>query len=108
MDRCVRGCADRCQEQQAFFSQDRQRVVLFLPSSPTRFGGFSDHAQFFPFRRDRNSPSLYKCRVRPSGNFAKAEKLKIIGEYTEIEIGNGADALDRRPNLAAALKAARK
>ena len=46
--------------------------------------------------------------MRPRGNFAKAEKLKIIGEYTEIEIGNGADALDRRPNLAAALKAARK
>ena len=91
-----------------FFHKIGSVWSFFLPSSPTRFGGFSDHAQFFPFRRDRNSPSLYKCRVRPSGNFAKAEKLKIIGEYTEIEIGNGADALDRRPNLAAALKAARK
>ena len=40
--------------------------------------------------------------------FAKAEGLKVIGEYTEIETGKGADALDRRPKLAAALKAARK
>ena len=41
-------------------------------------------------------------------NFAKTEGLKVIGEYTEIETGKGADALDRRPKLAAALKAARK
>jgi len=41
-------------------------------------------------------------------NFAKAEGLKIVGEYTEIETGKGADALDRRPKLAAALKVARE
>ena len=41
-------------------------------------------------------------------NFAKAEGLKIIGEYTEVESGKGADALDRRPQLKAALKAAGK
>jgi len=41
-------------------------------------------------------------------NFAKSEGLTIIGEYTEIETGKGADALDRRPKLAAAVKAARK
>jgi len=41
-------------------------------------------------------------------NFARAEGLKVIGEYTEIETGKGADALDRRPKLAAAVKAARK
>ena len=40
--------------------------------------------------------------------FAKAEGLEIVAEYTEIETGKGADALDRRPKLAAALKAARK
>ena len=40
--------------------------------------------------------------------FAQAEGLQIIGEYTEIETGKGADALDRRPQLAAALKAARR
>jgi DNA invertase Pin-like site-specific DNA recombinase len=39
--------------------------------------------------------------------FAAAEGLAIIGEYTEAETGKGADALDRRPQLAAALAAAR-
>src|SRR4051794_15236877 len=39
--------------------------------------------------------------------FAEAEGLEIIGEYVEAETGKGADALDRRPQLAAALAAAR-
>jgi DNA invertase Pin-like site-specific DNA recombinase len=40
--------------------------------------------------------------------FAAAESLAIIGGYTEAETGKGSDALDRRPQLAAALAAARK
>ena len=40
--------------------------------------------------------------------FAQAEGLRIIGEYAEIETGKGADALNRRPQLAGALQAARK
>jgi DNA invertase Pin-like site-specific DNA recombinase len=39
--------------------------------------------------------------------FAAAEGLQIIAEYVEVETGKGADALDRRPQLAAALSAAR-
>lgn len=39
--------------------------------------------------------------------FAEAEGLTIIAEYVEAETGKGADALDRRPQLAAALAAAR-
>src|SRR3984893_7173205 len=39
--------------------------------------------------------------------FAEAERLTIITEFVEIETGKGADALDRRPQLAAALAAAR-
>jgi DNA invertase Pin-like site-specific DNA recombinase len=39
--------------------------------------------------------------------FAEAENIKIIAEYVEAETGKGADALDRRPQLAAALAAAR-
>jgi DNA invertase Pin-like site-specific DNA recombinase len=39
--------------------------------------------------------------------FAEAERLTIIAEFVEIETGKGADALDRRPQLAAALAAAR-
>jgi DNA invertase Pin-like site-specific DNA recombinase len=40
--------------------------------------------------------------------FAGAERIEVIGEYVEIETGKGADALDRRPELAAALAQARK
>src|SRR5437588_5025077 len=39
--------------------------------------------------------------------FTEAENLRIIAEYVEAETGKGADALDRRPQLAATLAAAR-
>src|SRR6187431_742278 len=39
--------------------------------------------------------------------FAEAENLTVIAEYVEAETGKGADALDRRPQLAAALAAAK-
>jgi DNA invertase Pin-like site-specific DNA recombinase len=40
--------------------------------------------------------------------FAEAEGFDLIGEHVEIETGKGFDALDRRPELAAALARARK
>jgi DNA invertase Pin-like site-specific DNA recombinase len=40
--------------------------------------------------------------------FADAEGFEVIGEFTEVETGKGSDALDRRPELAAALTVARK
>jgi DNA invertase Pin-like site-specific DNA recombinase len=40
--------------------------------------------------------------------FAKAEGFDVAAEYTEVETGKGADALDRRPQLRAALKAAKR
>jgi len=39
--------------------------------------------------------------------FAEAESLSIIAEFVEVETGKGADALDRRPQLAAALSKAK-
>src|SRR3979409_289299 len=39
--------------------------------------------------------------------FAAAERLTIVAEFVECESGKGADALDRRPQLAAALAAAK-
>jgi len=39
--------------------------------------------------------------------FAEAESIQIIAEYVEAETGKGADALDRRHQLAAALAAAK-
>jgi DNA invertase Pin-like site-specific DNA recombinase len=40
--------------------------------------------------------------------FAEAEEMIILQEFTEIETGKGADALDRRPQLTAALALARQ
>lgn len=40
--------------------------------------------------------------------FAADNGFEIVGEFVEIETGKGVDALDRRPQLAAALSAARK
>ena len=41
-------------------------------------------------------------------SFAEAEGFEIVAEFTEVETGKGSDALDRRPQLKAALKAAKK
>jgi DNA invertase Pin-like site-specific DNA recombinase len=40
--------------------------------------------------------------------FAAAEGIELVAEFVEVETGKGADALDRRPQLAAALSAARR
>ena len=40
--------------------------------------------------------------------FAKAEGLELVREFVEIETGKGSDALDRRPQLKAALAAAKR
>ncbi len=40
--------------------------------------------------------------------FVEAEGCDALGEFVEVETGKGADALDRRPQLAAALTMARK
>jgi DNA invertase Pin-like site-specific DNA recombinase len=40
--------------------------------------------------------------------FAKAEGLELAREFVEVESGKGADAMDRRPQLKAALAAAKK
>ena len=40
--------------------------------------------------------------------FAEAEGYSLVETFQEVETGKGSDALDRRPQLSAALKAARK
>src|SRR3954469_19717590 len=41
-------------------------------------------------------------------HFAQAGGFEVVREFVEVETGKGADALDRRPQLKAALAAARK
>jgi DNA invertase Pin-like site-specific DNA recombinase len=40
--------------------------------------------------------------------FAQAEGYKLVETFTEVETGKGADALDRRPQLSAAIRTAKK
>jgi DNA invertase Pin-like site-specific DNA recombinase len=49
-----------------------------------------------------------EAQIAAVQRFAEAEGLSLIGEHTEVETGKGADALDRRPELASALAQARK
>jgi DNA invertase Pin-like site-specific DNA recombinase len=41
------------------------------------------------------------------GRFAAEHGFTVVGTYAEVETGKGADALDRRPQLAAALRRAK-
>ena len=41
-------------------------------------------------------------------HFARTEAIEVLGEYVEVETGKGSDALERRPQLKAALASARK
>ena len=41
-------------------------------------------------------------------SFAEAECFNVAAEFTEVESGKGADALDKRPQLAAAMALAKK
>jgi DNA invertase Pin-like site-specific DNA recombinase len=57
--------------------------------------------------RQRRSGLGIEAQRTAVHRFAEAEGLNIASEYVETETGKGADALDRRPQLAAALGAAR-
>jgi DNA invertase Pin-like site-specific DNA recombinase len=57
-------------------------------------------------RQQRSGLGIEAQRAAVS-RFAGAEGFNIIAEFVEVETGKGSDALDRRPQLAAALAAAR-
>jgi DNA invertase Pin-like site-specific DNA recombinase len=49
-----------------------------------------------------------EAQRRTLAQFAQGEGFKVVREFVEVETGKGSDALDRRPQLKAALAAARK
>jgi hypothetical protein len=57
-------------------------------------------------RQGRSGPRI-EAQRKALVAFAQAEAFEIAGEFTEVETGKGADALARRPQLKAALKAAK-
>lgn len=57
----------------------------------------------------KGRPSLgIEAQRADLARFAAAEGLNIASEYIEVETGKGADALERRPQLAAAMEEARR
>ncbi len=57
--------------------------------------------------RQRKSGLGIDAQREAVARFAETEGFEIIADFVEAESGKGADALDRRPQLAAALSAAR-
>jgi DNA invertase Pin-like site-specific DNA recombinase len=57
--------------------------------------------------RQKRSGLGIEAQKEAIARFAQAHGVQIIAEYIEAETGKGADALDRRPQLAAALAAAK-
>lgn len=49
-----------------------------------------------------------EAQQKANARFAADNGFEIVAEFVEVETGKGADALDRRPQLAAALAHARK
>jgi DNA invertase Pin-like site-specific DNA recombinase len=58
-------------------------------------------------RQGRSGLGL-EAQRKAISSFAEQEGFTIVAEFTEVETGKGADALDKRPQLAAALKVAKK
>ena len=58
-------------------------------------------------RQGRSGLGLDAQRER-CAQFATANGMELVEAFTEVETGKGSDALDRRPQLAAALAAARR
>jgi DNA invertase Pin-like site-specific DNA recombinase len=83
---------------------DPQRGVSFWGARPCKP---PSHASEFQRSARERAASGWRSRRRCAGS-ADLQKLKIVQTFTEVETAKGSDALDRRPQLAAAIKLARK
>src|SRR5215204_1384863 len=61
-----------------------------------------------PTQRQGRSGLGLEAQRTAVARFAESEGITLLSEFTEVETGKGADALDRRPQLAAALATARQ
>src|SRR5665213_757160 len=89
-----------------------QRVIIGLKLSPYRSGMLKmttavGYVRVSTSAQGRSGLGLEAQRAAIA-RFAGAEGLDVTQVYEEIETGSGSDAMERRPQLAAALKAARK
>jgi DNA invertase Pin-like site-specific DNA recombinase len=70
-------------------------------------GGFVSYIRVSTAQKGKSGLGL-EAQREAIARFAAAEGHEVIDTFVEIETGKGADALDRRPQLAAALAGARK
>jgi DNA invertase Pin-like site-specific DNA recombinase len=89
-----------------------QRTLIGLRLTPYTSGAFHmataiGYVRVSTTSQGRSGLGLEAQRAAIA-RFAAAEGLTVSQVFEEIETGSGSDALDRRPQLAAALKTARK
>ena len=78
----------------------------FVPQSPD-MSSLIAYYRVSTQKQGRSGLGL-EAQRKAVASFAEAEGFEIVAEFTEVETGKGSDALDRRPQLKAALKAAKK
>jgi len=69
--------------------------------------GLVSYVRFSTTQQGKSGLGLEAQRAA-CAKFAADNGMHVAAEFLEVETGKGSDALDRRPQLAAALKAARK
>lgn len=67
----------------------------------------ADHGSYPETKYAEYAGSASKRSAMAVASFTAAEGMQPLTEFVEVETGNGCDALDRRPQLAAALAHAR-
>jgi DNA invertase Pin-like site-specific DNA recombinase len=86
-----------------------QTVVCSL-NTPTEEASMSSAVAYLRVSTQRQGRSGLGIEAQRSAiaRFAETEGIAIIAEFVEVETGKGSDALDRRPQLAAALSLAKQ
>jgi DNA invertase Pin-like site-specific DNA recombinase len=84
--------------------------VDVLRWSPKGFAAMKVAIAYVRVSTDRQGRSGLGLEAQQAAlaRFAEAEGYKLLHTFREVETGKGADAIERRPQLAAALKAAKK
>jgi DNA invertase Pin-like site-specific DNA recombinase len=88
-------------------TQSGRTQVMMAASDPREPRALIAYCRVSTGRQGRSGLGL-EAQREALERFADTESFRIIREYTEIETGKGADALERRPQLAAALAEARR
>ena len=73
-----------------------------------QYGAEEKSASYWTDQRQGRSGLGLEAQRASVARFAEAEGIALLAEFTEVETGKGADALDRRPQLATALVTARQ